>query len=189
MVREKLVTVYNGYVSAGSFLIQTSDIKAEYLNAFKPVEVIYSAALGQLVLLAQVGGSDSQVNLAAFAIDHKTYESTFLGQITVKPFTSTSRTKTNVILHRDGHSQAINVFNLEASQDVHGHVLQTTTNNDFVFVQIDNHIHVNDVGAFDSKVAQFAVEKGCVAQRARENEASNIVKHTDAILSLQCHGH
>ena len=53
MVRDRLVTVYNGYVSAGSFLIQ--DTKADDGSTFKPLEVIYNSAFGSLVLLAQVG--------------------------------------------------------------------------------------------------------------------------------------
>lgn len=98
MVRDRLVTVYNGYVSAGSFLIQ--DTTSSEGSVFKPLEVIYNSAFGSIVLLAQVGQSESHVDIAAFAIDHKSYESTFIGQLRVDPFTSISRTKTNVILHR-----------------------------------------------------------------------------------------
>lgn len=67
--------------------------------------------------------------------------------------------------------------------------MKTTTNNDFLFSQVGTHVHVSDVSAVGSQVAKFTLEKGCVAQRARENEASNMVKHSDAYLSVQCDGH
>ena len=42
MVRDKLVTVYNGYVSAGSFLIN----EVQDGGSFKPLELFYNQAQG-----------------------------------------------------------------------------------------------------------------------------------------------
>ena len=116
MVRDKLVTVYNGYTSSGNFLIGTSDIlEDEEVTMFKPLELIYNQGQSNLVLLAQIDSSETNAKLAAFLIDHKSYESTYIGTFTVDKFDSTMRTKTNVILVRpSGVSEALNLFNLES---------------------------------------------------------------------------
>ena len=77
MVRDKLVTVYNGYVSAGSFLIQTDAIPD--VDTFMPLQIIYSASEGKLVLLAEIAQTETKKTMAMFNIDYKAYESAFIG--------------------------------------------------------------------------------------------------------------
>lgn len=77
MVRDKLVTVYNGYVSAGSFLIQTDAIPD--VDTFMPLQIIYSASEGKLVLLAEIAQTETKKTVAMFNIDYKAYESAFIG--------------------------------------------------------------------------------------------------------------
>jgi len=108
-----------------------------------------------------------------FSIDHKAYESSFIGLFTVDPFDSTMRTKENVVLVRKDLSEAINLFESQESIQIMGKVLQTTSNNDFLFSFINNNVLVHDLGASPVFVGSFDVNKDCVVSRARENEASN----------------
>lgn len=179
------MTVYNGYTAAGSFLIGTSDIEEE-VTMFEPLEIIHNPSQGNLVLLAQIGATGNRAKLAAFMIDHKSYESVFLGTMTVDKFESTMRTKTNIVLVRESGSEAINLFKLELMQVLEGRVLQTSINNDFVFTQVGHRIVAHEVSSIAAQVASFPIGASCIAEKARENEAVNINKPTDAFLSLQC---
>ena len=86
MVRDRLVTIYNGYVSTGSFLIQDS---IEDSQTFLPLEIIYNSVTDQLMLLANGGQSSDKTTLAAFSIDYKTSESSLISTFQVASFTST----------------------------------------------------------------------------------------------------
>jgi hypothetical protein len=50
-------------------------------------------------------------------------------------------------------------------------VLQTSTNNDFLFSQEGQNIVIYDLNANPTNLGSIKVESGCVATRARENEA------------------
>jgi hypothetical protein len=54
-----------------------------------------------------------------------------------------------------------------------GKVLQTTSNNDFLFSFLNTNVLVHNLGASPAFIGSFEVEKGCVVSRARENEAIN----------------
>lgn len=85
------------------------------------------------MLLAQVGKTGNEVKLATFAIDYKTYESALINVITVAEFKSAMRTKTHIVLYRTFDAEAINAFDLEQKQIIEGAVMETSSNNDFVF--------------------------------------------------------
>ena len=78
IVRDNLVTIYNGYTSTGSFLIPTESLSIPMGQeiVFEPQEMIYGESTGELVLLAKVGESASKTTLATFSIDFLKAEST-----------------------------------------------------------------------------------------------------------------
>lgn len=109
-----------------------------------------------------------------------------MGQVDVAEFKSTMRSKTHAVLVRETGAEAINLFNL-SSDHIEGRVMQTTTNNDFIFSQVGSQVHVTDLSTGQQSPA-FTVEPGCIVQRTRENEAAIIVSHTEATLGVQCDG-
>lgn len=64
--------------------------------------------------------------------------------------------------------------------------MQTTSSNDLVFYLKDSKVVSFDASSVSPEVVLFEVEEHCKVVKARENEAANTIKPTDAIFSVQC---